>query len=571
MLEDLNIKNFALIDSVSIDFKKGFTVLSGETGAGKSILIGALSFLLGGKASTEQIRTGKSEADVSGTFLVSDNPAALSWLEQHSIEIESGRVLLRRTIKDSGKTAAWIEGSTVTRTDLAEFSSFLVDIHGQHEHQSLMHPVKHRIFLDSYAGILEEVDSFTSLYNLLIEKRNLLAKIDSSEKERLQRIDMLDFAVNEIDSAKLKADEEEKLREEEMRLSSYEKLYSDLEGLNSLLAGQEGDVLSNLKKIRNFSSRLSGLDKNLSALDSRVESAFYELSDISQEYQNYFSELVFDPQRLDEVSERLNLILKLKKKYLNPNASVQDLLNYADESRNELEQLANGTKNKEKLNAEIDEIEAKVYQAALNLSKKRHNAADKMSCAVEQVLFKLGMKSTKFSVGLTSKEDTDIAQKCGPYGMDNVEFLISANPGSPMLPLAKIASGGELSRVMLALKTVLSDNDPVGTLVFDEIDTGIGGEVAVAVGSHIKNLSSSKQILCITHLASIAVYADNQIKIQKSSQGSGDSASTSTVVFAIEGEDRIQEIARMLSGDVSDSQSREYAKSMLLKFGGIHG
>lgn len=571
MLEDLNIRNFALIDSVSIEFSKGFTVLSGETGAGKSILIGALSFLLGGKASVEQIRAGTCEASVSGTFLIAGNSAAHTWLDARGISIENDRVLLRRVIKESGKSSAWIEGTPVTRTDMGEFSLFLVDIHGQHEHQSLMHPVSHRVFLDSFAGIVAEVESFTALYGELIAKRRLLEQLSASDRDRQQRTDLLTFALEEIDGAQLKSGEEEALVAEETRLSSYEKLYSDLEGLDSLLGSGDGAV-SLLKKARSLSSHAAGLDRSLSALDGRLESAFYELSDIADEFRSYTDSLVYDPQRLEQVQDRLNIIHKLKKKYAQGvNASVQDVLDYAEKSRAELEQLDSGEANRGKLLAELEQLEARVYNAALAISKQRAAASESMARQVEAVLATVGMKSARFSVGLRVKETTDVAQKCGPYGMDDVEFLISANPGSPLLPLARIASGGELSRVMLALKTVLAAGDSVGTLVFDEIDTGIGGEVAVAVGGHIKKLSASKQILCITHLASIAVYADNQIKIQKSSVQDGSSGSTSTDVFPIEGEQRVAEIARMLSGDAADSQSLEHARSMLVKCGGFNG
>ena len=566
MLEELDIKNFALIDSSHVDFNKGFTVLSGETGAGKSILIGSLAFLLGGKASPDQIRTGMHEAQISGSFLI-DSEEAFAWLEEHGMEAEDGRVLLRRLIRDTGKSSAWICGVPVTRTDLASFADFLVDIHGQHEQQSLMKVADHRRYLDIYADVVDEVNAFTGLYNQLVEKRRVLDSLNSNEAERAEKIDMLSFAVNEITEAKLKASEDEELEAEESKLTSFEKLYSEIEEITASFEGDDnsGGIIPALKRMTGTSSRAVELDRNLTELENRLQSAFYEMDDIASEFRRYRNSLVFDPDRLVQVQERLDVIYRLKKKYAGGvNGTVADIMAYLDKAQKQLEELTGSGADKSAIEKEISDLEKKVYAAAKQLSEKRKRASEKMSVAVEEILSKLGMKDTRFRVNLTEKEGNGVEQKCGPYGMDNIEFLISANPGSSLLPLAKIASGGELSRVMLALKTILSAADLAGTLVFDEIDTGIGGEVAVAVGEHMKKLSAKKQILCITHLASIAVYADNQIKIQKGVEGN----TTSTNVFPIEGQDRISEIARMLSGDSVSQASLEHAVSMLKQYQG---
>ena len=568
MLEDLTIKDFAIIDCVTIDFNKGFTVLSGETGAGKSILIGAVSFLLGGKAEISQIRAGCHEASVTGTFYFSpdtDMSEAALWLNEHGIELEENRIILRRFIKDTGKSSAWIGNVPVTRADLAEFSSFLIDIHGQHEHQSLMKVPEHRKFLDARAGLVEEVKHFTSVYSELVEKRRLLQKMNSSDSERLRKIDMYEFAVKEIEEAKLKPDEDIALEDEENRLSSYEKLFSGIEAIKSTLDGADSSVVPLLKKIRRESQLVSSLDKSLVSLDGRIESSFYELSDICEEYENYARKLVFDPVHLQEVQDRISLIYNLKKKYASSSsASLKEVFDYYENAKSELEKLGAGAESREELEKNVSELEKNVYVLAKSISDKRKTAAANMSSEVESLLKQLGMNGTRFSVGISEKPGNDVEQRCGPYGMDNIEFLISANPGSPMLPLAKIASGGELSRVMLALKTIFAQNDAVQTLVFDEIDTGIGGEIAVAVGKHMQNLAKNRQILCITHLASIAVYADNQIKIEKGVVN----GKTASNVHPVTGEDRVGEIARMLSGDSVSPESLEHARSMLLKFSG---
>lgn len=580
MLEELSIKDFALIENDYLEFNKGFTVLSGETGAGKSILIGALSFLLGGKADVQQIRNGKTEAVVSGTFYVKpcqvrdfdsekidenfEPENALEWLKLHNIEIENDRVLLRRFIKNTGKSGAWINSTPVTRTDLAEFSSYLIDIHGQHEHQSLMKITEHRKFLDRKAGIDSEVADFTKLYADLVRMRKELEQYSMSESDRLRKIDMAQFAVKEISDLKLKPEEDIQLEEEEARLTSFEKIYSDAENLTEGLTGTDNSIIGILKKLRRNSSHLAELDKSVSSLNERMDSVFYELSDIANEYENYKSNLIFDPSRLTEVQDRLSVIYGLKKKYASSvNAPLSEVFDYYTRAEKFLQDNADGHSVKDQLIAEIKHLEKKILIAAQDISEKRKNAAKILGQQIDQILANLGM-SAHFEVSIQEKAGNEVEQKCGPYGKDNIEFLISSNPGNPLLPLAKIASGGELSRVMLALKTIFAQTDNVETLIFDEIDTGIGGEIAVAVGSHMKKIAENKQVFCITHLASIAVYAHNQIKIEKAVEG----GITSSNVHVVEGDERIKEIARMLSGDSDNAQSMEHAKSMLIKYSG---
>lgn len=577
MLEDLTIKDFALIESDHLEFENGFTVLSGETGAGKSILIGALSFLLGGKADVSQIRATRNEASVSGTFMISnekirnsigedDEPInASEWLAMHGIEKENNRVLLRRFIRDTGKSGAWINDTPVTRAELAQFSSFLVDIHGQHEHQSLMKISEHRKFLDANAGITTEVEEFTKKYAELVQLRKELDLYNSSDSERLRKLDMMNFAVKEISEAKLKKDEDVELEAEQSRLMSFEKIFSDVDSIDNAMSNSESSIISVLKQIRRDASNAAELDKALEPLNSRLESAFYEISDIADEFSSYKNKLVYDPSRLQTVEDRLSLIYNLKKKYASSvNASLGEVFSYFEQAQKFVESNEDGNNKKEKLAELIKILEKEVLLRAEDLSKKRILSAKKLDVAVDSILANLGMPGTKFTVSIKQKEGNDTVQRCGPYGKDDIEFLISANPGNPPMPLAKIASGGELSRVMLALKTIFAKADTVETLVFDEIDTGIGGEVAVAVGAHIKNLSKNRQIFCITHLASIAVYADNQIKIEKSVSGE----LTSSNVYFVKGNDRVKEIARMLSGDADTAQSMEHAKSLLEKYSG---
>jgi DNA repair protein RecN (Recombination protein N) len=568
LLEDLTIKDFALIQSVSLEFDRGFTVLTGETGAGKSILIGALSFLLGGKADLDVIRAGASEASVSGIFLVDgDESEASAWLSEMGVQRENNRVLLRRILRDNGKQGAWIQDRMVTRSELAAFSAFLVDIHGQHDHQSLLRVPEHRRFLDSYAGLVREVADFTVLFNRLLEKRKELEQLDSNNARREEKIEILSFAVSEIESARLAPEEDEELAAEETRLSQFEKLYAHIDGAAALLSGNGGGLLGDAKRLCGFVDSAAQADNALEQLSKRCESAFYELSDIASEVRSYSGQLVFDPARLEEIQERLAFIYKLKKKYAQAQAPLREVIAYGEKARAELAQFSRSGKEREALKEQVAALEKETYTRARALSAKRKEGAQKMAAEVEAVLAHLGMKGTRFTVQLTEKEGTALEQKCGPYGMDNIEFLICANLGSPEKPLAKIASGGEISRVMLALKTVLAASDPVETLIFDEIDAGIGGEVAISVGAHLKNLAQNRQILCITHLASIAVYADTHIRIEK--QAAANAAKTGAQ--KISGQARVSEIARMLAGDAVGAQSLEHARSLLAKYGNFSG
>ncbi len=561
MLEDLTVRDFALIDSVSLEFPAGYTVLTGETGAGKSILIGSLTFLLGGKATTDLVRTGAEEARVSGTIYCSpDSISAREWLTAHGIETENGRVLVRRTLRSNGKTGAWIQDSPVTRGELAEFTSYLVDIHGQHDHQSLLKVEEHRRFLDSYAGITGEVRAFTALYADLAAKRKLRDEMSTSERERAERAELLRFAREEIEKASLKAGEDEELSAEEQRLSQHERLFSLVEQVTSSLSGHDGAV-SQLKRARASLESAAAIDSTLSASLGRLESAYYELDDIADAIGAYESTLAFDPARLEAIEERLAFLFRLKKKY---GSSIAEVIAYAEDAAAQLERLEGWETNRAALDAEIATLEKGVYRSGTALSEKRRAAAITLQTGVEGILANLGMAGTAFRVRIDRREGTDTMQMSGPYGFDVIEFMISPNAGEPLRPLAKIASGGEISRVMLALKTVFAFVDESETLIFDEIDTGIGGEVALAVGAHLKGLSGKKQVFCITHLASIAARADNQIKIEKSVV----SGKTVTKAYPVTGKTRVEEIARMLAGDGFSAASLQHADELLTKYSG---
>ena len=556
MLETISIKNIALIDELSLEFNPRLNVLTGETGAGKSILIGALSFLLGGKVSQDIIRTGSSEAAVSGTFYLAPNHTqAAAWLEQRSIEPENGRILIRRTLRETGRSSIWIQDTQVSRAELEEFTSFLVDIHGQHDHQSLFKTAEHRRFLDSYAGILEEVEHFTKFYTRLAEIRAKLEKMRHTQKEQAERADFLSFIIEEIDAAHLQLGEDEQLEAEETKLCQYEKLYELIENLQDICTQDQG-IVPLLRKMQHICDTVTAIDPAIGEYAERVESAYYEMQDIGDFFSTYLAKLVFDPVRLEQVQERLALINKLKKKY---GASIAEILAYRDSAQTELESLGEAEEDKSALEKELPVLEAQLLSAGTQLSQKRKATALGLQEKIQAILTHLGMPKVVFTIQVTSNEPNGNKQIAGMYGFDTVEFLISTNPGEPVKPLNKIASGGELSRVMLALKTVLAAADEADTLVFDEIDTGIGGEVARAVAEHLQRLAQNKQILCITHLAVIAASADTHIKIQKIQ--SEHTSRTSAQI--IEENIRVEEIARMLAGDEVSEASRIHAKELL--------
>lgn len=559
MIETISIKNIVLIDSVSLDFNRHFTVLSGETGAGKSILIGAIGFLLGKKVSTDIIRTGSSEASVTGTFYIAKNHTkALAWLQNHDIELDNERITIRRTLKSTGRGTIWLQTAAISRAELEEFTSFLVDIHGQHEHQSLFNVAEHRRFLDSYAGILAEVQNVSLLYTQLAELKAQKAKHQLSNRERAEKIDYLSFVIDEIAKAQLQAGEDELLEAEESKLCQYEKLYEHLEFTESLLM-QEHGIVPSLKKLQHLCGTMASIDESLAGYAERIDSAYYDLQDIGSFFSAYREKLIFDPERLAFVQERLAFIQKLKKKYGN---SIAELLAYQQDAQAQLDSLEKNESDSEALDQRIAAVEAALFSAATEVSRKRISAAGELDQQVQPLLRQLGMQRAVFQVSVCPKAPDGNKQTIGMHGFDAVEFLIRANAGEPLRPLHKIASGGELSRVMLALKTVLAAGDETETLIFDEIDTGIGGEVACAVAEHIKYLAEKKQILCITHLAVIAAHADTHMKIEKTQ--SCDSSTTN--VRIVIGESRIDEIARMLAGDEVSGASRIHAQELLSKY-----
>jgi DNA repair protein RecN (Recombination protein N) len=567
MLEELAIQNFALIDRLTVRFGEGMNVLSGETGAGKSILVGSLSLLHGARGDTGAIRSGTEEARVAGTFRIGENRDALAWLDEHGIEAEDGVLIVRRTVKRSGRGAIYVQSTPVTRRDLDELMSLVFDIHGQHEHQSLLSEDSHRTVLDRFGGLEETARDLHGRFTELSALRKRFEHMESNERQRLREMDILKFAVSEIEEAALRPGEEDDLDAERRMLSQHEKLFSALDELYDSVAENRGGALSGLRNARSAMETVTAIDDRLADAARRLEDLFFELEDVGEVVRDHRNGIQFSPDRLEQVENRLSLIHRLEKKY---GATVEDVLAYFEEASAQLDGFETWEEDKERLRAEIKTREQAVLKLAGELSARRKEAAVRLAGRILESLRVLGMPKTEFEVSVTPRRGENGRSSCGPYGLDVVSFLISPNPGEPLKPLSEIASGGELSRVMLAIKGSLTEDDQIGCMVFDEIDTGIGGEVALAVGEHLHELGKRKQILCITHLASIAAHADNHLKVHKLER----SGRTVTEVTRVEGDARVEEIARMLAGDRTGAASRNHAEELLGKYrlsGETHG
>ena len=579
MLEELSIRNYALIDSLSISFENGLNILTGETGAGKSIIVGGLSFLLGGKADSDVIRTGCDEAGVSAVIRISKkNKDALEWLLSRDISTEDQTIVVRRNMKSTGRTSIYVQNITLTRGDLAELMGLLFDLHGQHDHESLMRKDMHRRCLDRFAGIEGEVADFNALFTSLSEKKKALELSLNSERNREDRIELLGYAIDEIAKAALRPGESRELEAEAQRLASYEKLIFEMGNAASFLFEGEASLLSLARKARSSLETASSMDESLLGFCKRMDDLYFEAEDLSGELRNYRDSLSYEPGRLEEVEDRLGLLFRLKKKYGRAGGAWEDrpagetgkeisdeeaILAYKTGAEQEIEALSQSEENREKLAQEITVLEKTMIAKAGVLSSKRSAAAQKLGEQINAILKRLGMPKAQFSVSTASKGRGQGGNLiCGPWGADDVEFLFSANIGEPQKELARIASGGELSRVMLAIKTVLAESDAIETLVFDEIDSGIGGEVALAVGEYLEKIGKIKQIFCITHLASIAVRADNHIKVEKKDTG----GRTQTVAQLLSGKERREEIARMLAGDSAGGAALAHADDLLSKY-----
>jgi DNA repair protein RecN (Recombination protein N) len=561
MLKELNIKNFAIIDQLRVEFAPGLNVFTGETGAGKSIVVDALNLALGERASADLIRTGCQEAVVEAAFELNGRGTAevKALLTDQGIELNPGEdLIVRRVLASSGKNKVYINGSLANLATLSALGATLADIHGQHEHQSLLSLDRQMEMLDSFGGFGGLRDVLSDTYHRLQDIRKELAVREAGERDRSQREDMLHFQKNEIEAAALKPGEDADLANEQKLLANSEKIAGLSRAADEALYSSDGSVLSGLKKAMTSLTEIAAIDKRLAPVLELCETGRAQIEEAAREVSAYAVRVEFDPDRLEQIGDRLDLIRKLKKKY---GGTIEEIVEFGTKASAELERMERSTEEIERLKQEIQAIKSGLTAKAQELTKKRGIAARELEKKVEAELAHLGMKKTTFAVKIMQEpgDDTLDGHKLGPRGADRVEFLISPNPGEELKSLAKIASGGELSRIMLALKTILVEGDSIPTLVFDEVDAGIGGAVADEVGKKLKRVAAKRQVFCITHLPQIASMATSHYGVAKSVKKDR----TSTEVRLLEKKERLDEIARMLGGKTITEATLKHAEEMI--------
>ena len=561
MLKELNIRNFAIIDQLRVEFAPGLNVLTGETGAGKSIVVDALNLALGERASADLIRTGCQEAVVEAAFeLGQANMAELrSLLAAHGIETDLGEdLIVRRVLSSSGKNKVYINGSMASLATLSALGTNLADIHGQHEHQSLLSLERQMAVLDSYGGLTGLRDELSDSYQRLQNVRKEFAELEAGERDRAQREDMLRYQKNEIEAAALKLGEDDELANEQKVLANSEKIAGLSRAADETLYSADGSVLSGLKKAMVNLREIAAIDHRIAPLLELCEAGRAQIEEVAREVSSYAERVEFDPNRLEQIGDRLDLIQKFKKKY---GDTIDAIIAFGSKASSELERIEQSTEEIERLKSEIQTTKSCLTIAAQELTTRRIAAAQDLVKKIEVELDHLGMKKTVLTVKITQDpgDDTDDGHKLGPRGADRVEFLISPNPGEEPRPLAKIASGGELSRIMLAFKTILAEGDDIPTLVFDEVDAGIGGAIAEEVGKKLKRVAATRQVFCITHLPQIASMATNHYGVVKFVKMDR----MSTEVRLLEKKDRVAEIARMLGGKTITEATIKHAEEMI--------
>jgi DNA repair protein RecN (Recombination protein N) len=561
MLKELNIKNFAIIDQLRVEFTAGLNVFTGETGAGKSIVVDALNLALGERASADLIRTGCQEAVVEAAFELNGRgaPDVTALLSGQGIEMDPGEdLIVRRVLAASGKNKVYINGSLANLATLSALGASLADIHGQHEHQSLLSLERQMEMLDSFGNLAALRNDLSATYFRLQDVRTKLADLEAGERDRAQREDMLRFQKSEIEAAMLKPGEDAELASEQKLLANSEKLAELSRAADEALYSADNSVLSGLKKAITGIREIAAIDNRLAPALELCEAGRAQIEEVAREMSAYADRVEFDPDRLEQIGDRLDLIQKLKKKY---GTTIEEIIEFGATASAGLDHMEQSAGEIERLTKEVQLIKSGLTARAQELTKKRGAAARELEKKIEAELSHLGMKKTTFLVKIVQEpgDDTFDGHKLGPRGADRIEFLISPNPGEDPKSLAKIASGGELSRIMLALKTILVEGDSIPTLVFDEVDAGIGGAVAEEVGKRLKRVAVKRQVFCITHLPQIASMATSHYGVSKSVKRDR----TSTEVRLLEEKERVDEIARMLGGKTITEATIKHAEEMI--------
>ncbi|MCM3710935.1 DNA repair protein RecN [Sporosarcina luteola] len=554
MLGEISIHNFAIIEHLEVTFEEGLTVLTGETGAGKSIIIDAVQLLAGARGSQEFIRHGAKKAELEGMFTIDDaNHPVFGKLAEFGIDCEDGIIILRRDLNASGKTTCRINGKLVTIASLREIGSQLIDIHGQHDNQELMHEKRHINLLDQFAGVglAEAHRNYIEIYNQYTKLKRRLETASENEQQVAQRIDLYSFQLKEIDSAELIIGEEEELEEEKMKLQHFNRIFERLNTAYESISGDNhaldwvGSAMSDLEDA-------ASVNKELESHSEIVSSSFYSLQDTAHELKSIIDRMEYDPTRLPIVEDRLAMLVTLKRKY---GATIEDILIYREKIADDLDQLLNRDERLGQEQEKLIQLEKDLEVEANELSIIRQEAALRLQDAIMMQLKELHMEKSTFNVSITRKASGSFDSN----GFDEVIFLISTNLGEPLKPLVKIASGGELSRIMLALKTIFSKHQGITSIIFDEVDTGVSGRVAQAIADKIAMVATHSQVLCISHLPQVAAMADHHLLIRKEVKANR----TTTAVAEITDLERTKELSRMLSGAEITTLTLQHADELL--------
>ena len=560
MLEHLAIRNFAIISGLQIRLRPGLNILSGETGAGKSIIVNAVNLILGGRASADLIRTGTDEARVEALFAVPEGSPLGEVLGELDIPFE-GEVLISRTISREGRNAVRINGALATLQMLSRITPYLISVSGQHEHQRLLRPENHLLLLDDFGGLVPDRLALTERFDAYTRTRNRLKGLDGEIRKMEERRDLARFQMEEIGSARVEAGEDERLEEERTRLRHAEELRSAVGGAYQGIYERDGAVISEVARFEQELERAARLDRRIEPARQALVSVRAELEEAALQLRDLRNRLPMDPNRLEEVEERVQLLNRLKRKY---GPTLEEVLRTGERLTRQMDDLEEKRQERERLRAEAHAAADDLLSLAFALSERRRAAAGRLSEAVERELSVLAMAGTRFEVRFEEGEAAgsdpqEALERLGPEGIDRVEFLLSPNVGEAIRPLVRIASGGELSRIMLALKTILAGNASVETVVFDEVDSGIGGGTAETVGEKLRLLARYHQILCITHLPQIASKGAVHFQVSKGVQDQRTEAS----IAELDPEDRVREIARLLGGKQISRKAIDHAREML--------
>lgn len=554
MLTHIHIWNFAIVEALDIELESGLSVLTGETGAGKSILLDALGLALGDRADNTVIRHGQERAEISVTFDTSKAENAENWLKQHELDSEH-ECIIRRTVNAKGPSKAFINGKPATVQQLRELAEMLVDLHGQHEHQSLMRADVQQQLLDDYANHSDLVNQVTTSFKQWNKLNSEFKKLSSAKNEQNHRLDLLKYQVNELETLNLQTGESEKLDSEYKRLSNASLLLQTAE--QTLQALQDNDKGTISQQLSHFTSELEQLaktDNKLNEISTLLDNAMIQINEASSELHHYIDSLEMDPQRLSFLDERISSIHNLARKH---QVAADELPALFKQLEKELDSIENADIHLEQLQHEISQAETDYKKAAKALTKSRTKAAKILSSKVSENMQELGMEGGAFEVALNERNHDAFHNN----GNEQIEFLVSANPGSPAKSLSKVASGGEISRISLAIQVIAAESTRIPTLIFDEVDVGIGGRVAEIVGLKLRQLAQHRQVICVTHLAQVAALGRHHLQVSKQS----DSATTISQINYLDQTQRVNELARMMGGIEITQQTLSHAEEMLAK------